>query len=756
MLTLLRFPLSFILDLVVPVIMGCLAFHISDALLHAFFGRWIWAGVAFYVTAVTDPRPEDQGSLLGGVRHILRLLFLFLIAGLTVALSCWLITLIFGDAWATPIASFLGLVVLNCVWGSLFSGPAPVLAPQHIRGAVLHTVEEARATAQALLKPKDTSFLFGGVPLAAWKACLHVFVAGATGGGKTLTFRMLAAQLLALGRANGVVYDGKLELVPYLTALLGDRPLWLFSPLDARTVAWDIGRDVRGFQEATQVAALVFPPPTENRGGGSEFYNTVGNDFLLGVVSVFTEISPGNWDLRDIIHAFRDEETLKAVLALTPAGRRRLVYFSDKRGGPDFMPTLAHKLGPLVLVAAAWEGRPKVSLRHDWDPSDGLIVLQKVPGVESSLDPLNRMLFTFAGQIVLEKPNLLPGAPEHLFLIDELGESGGLDLLPSLALLGRSKRACLAVFVQEVDSVLRLFEKRAKEFIGQFNHVVAFRSNTPSGQKWWSEVFGDAQTLHFDPSQSVSHAPDGKTTVTDGIRERTETAPIVMGSEVGDVPPATPEDGLTGYYKSPQVGTWRATLSGAEVEALIGGVADVPAFEPRTDPLELSDWTDADLVRLKLHALRRGRSPFDGLADLDGQNAAEGQPAATGTDGGGPVPPDSGDAGQHNGHARQHNGDGSGSAGGAPPLSDNGVPPAIDAAFSAQVRSKLQDLLRASRPPEPPDAAQTMGDTSAPGDASLTHHSRAADESRATDDSPATDGGLNTDGGGAVKEAGNE
>lgn len=84
-----------------------------------------------------------------------------------------------------------------------------------------------------------------------------------------------------------------------------------------------------------------------------------------------------------------------------------------------------------------------MSLRHDWDKSNGMIVLQKVPGMEASLDPLNRLLFSFAAQIILAKPNQPPAAPKHLILLDEVGESGGLELLPSLALLGRSKRACV-------------------------------------------------------------------------------------------------------------------------------------------------------------------------------------------------------------------------------------------------------------------------------------------------------------------------
>jgi hypothetical protein len=89
---------------------------------------------------------------------------------------------------------------------------------------------------------------------------------------------------------------------------------------------------------------------------------------------------------------------------------------------------------------------------------------------------------------------------------------------------------------------------------------------------------------------------------------------VLLPSEIMNLPPASPENGISGCYIIPAVGAYGLNMSGEYIaEFLFPKSKDVKDFEPRKESEQyLIPWDDEDLYRLSLK-----QRPVEGGAQVN-------------------------------------------------------------------------------------------------------------------------------------------
>src|SRR5262245_35099174 len=146
--------------------------------------------------------------------------------------------------------------------------------------------------------------VWGGLALPASVASSHFLVAGTTGSGKTATVNLLLKSVvphIAPGKGwRALIYDAKTEIISQLDSMRAHCPIQILNPLDRRSAAWDIARDIRTPEEIREMSVLLFPPPKD---GKNDFFDKAAANLLEGVLHSFNKRFPGNWELRDVLLA---------------------------------------------------------------------------------------------------------------------------------------------------------------------------------------------------------------------------------------------------------------------------------------------------------------------------------------------------------------------------------------------------------------------------------------------------------------------
>jgi len=272
------------------------------------------------------------------------------------------------------------------------------------RGRTLLAFANAQHAANKTRDSADPGIFFGGLWLPSAAATSHWAVTGTTGSGKTLTHRLLEQVALpSIGAGydqRAIVYDGKQDGVSYLYGMDLGCPVHIFSPLDVRCVAWDIGRDCDSPAVAMQIASNLIPEEE----GPNRFFSDAGRHELTGVVTSLAKTCPGDWDLRDLVLAMQDGDVIRQLVERIPETRHLLQYSSDPRTYANIISSLATKMSRFEPVAAAWShAMVKISLK-DWIRSEFILVLGNDERIRFAMDAINRVIFRIASELILAQP----------------------------------------------------------------------------------------------------------------------------------------------------------------------------------------------------------------------------------------------------------------------------------------------------------------------------------------------------------------
>ncbi len=489
--------------------------------------------------------------------------------------------------------------------------------PVHLRGR--RRPEELRLPARRTPALGET-IRWGGVDLPAATATTHFLLAGTTGSGKTLLMNTLMASVIPTIGAKqsdgspfdrrALVYDAKGDVLSLLCGMASCRVVTL-HPFDARGAAWDIARDITTPAAALQAAALLVP---QDRGGaGNPFFVLAAQNLVRGVLLSFIEVAAGRWTLRDVMLALRFEERLRQVLEKTSEGRAILdQFFQTGETLQGVRATLATKLAPFEVIAAAWDAAPeRVSLTQFLE-DEFVLVLGNDETTRTALDALNRVLFQRLTELILAQEDTR--RRQTWIFLDEAREAGRLDV-SRLMTKGRSKGACVTLGFQAIEGMREVYGQNvAEEITGLCNNKAILRLDSPVSARWASDLFGQCEELDHRLTRSSSRSGQGLTWTSgrgNSLSQQRLTTDAVLPSEFSTLPPTGEETGLTAFFLTRALGAYRQTLNWSEVVAAqshrLKGFLD---FAPRSAQHQyLREWSTADHERLGLSTLRMVPEP---------------------------------------------------------------------------------------------------------------------------------------------------
>jgi hypothetical protein len=477
----------------------------------------------------------------------------------------------------------------------------------HVRGRKLCSRDEAQLLANSLLQKEEESIPWGGIQLPMAASKTHLLATGASGSGKTITMRLVMQagfSRIGFGRdRRALVYDGKREWLTYLFGMRLRCPVKIINPVDQRGVAWDISKDCCDPATAREFAVIFIP----NKGETQVYFVNAAQDILAGLFIALHLSCPGSWSLRDVVLLLENPEMLRRLLAQHPETRNRLIYFTKDATFQDVLTTIATRIAPYRQVAAAWSySTEKISLQ-DWVKGAFIIVLSTDESMRQSLDAINQAIFKRATELLLGQDE--SAKRETWVVLDELREAGKLDGLTSLLTKGRSFGVRVMVGFQDIEGLRAVYgEKEANEIAGLCSNKVILRLDDAETAQWASKILGEYE--HYETHNSSTTSKDGKSTTNTTQLVKRE---VVLPSQFLGLPVTNLTNGLSGYFVSPLIGGFFATLSPEYLnEKLSQPNRNEPNCIPRpADQQYLKPWTAADIKRLHLDEEDAEQTPND-------------------------------------------------------------------------------------------------------------------------------------------------
>ncbi|MEM0924590.1 MAG: type IV secretion system DNA-binding domain-containing protein [Planctomycetota bacterium] len=428
---------------------------------------------------------------------------------------------------------------------------------------------EVKSNKSAKRKPRD-SLRWGNAWLPASAATGHFLAVGTTGSGKSQIQKLLmsdALRQIAIGSDRRAVnFDAKNDISGFLEHIDVKCPVFTLNPFDARkvmptAVAWDIASDITGPARALNLARSLIPA---ERSGTNQYFSDAARLVVAAVVESMIRHSGRNWTFSDLVFGCLSRERIEAILERDAAGRDILTGFlGDDRVSYSVASTVFSKMSYFKPVAALWQRfDQRLSIRQ-WLAMDAILLLGANAKARASLDAINEQVF----RVLTEEVDMLPNSTSRRIWcwIDEARLSGPLlqsDLVPFLAVKGRSRGVALVVAFQDIEGLREAAgERLANEIISQMSHKALLRAESEGSANFASKLCGQFETIEYFESDSslLSQTVSGQRVVRDAV----------LASEFYQIPPASPLNGITGYFLSPHFGAQRVTITGDVVHSVI-------------------------------------------------------------------------------------------------------------------------------------------------------------------------------------------
>ncbi len=464
------------------------------------------------------------------------------------------------------------------------------------RGRTLLSYGEAKAVSRKRLPRGDPGLYWGGVRLPSDAATSHLCAVGTTGSGKTISLRLLMQDTLpSIGRAphrRALVYDPKRDTLSCLRGMGLGCQVHLLNAFDRRSSAWDMAVDCDSPTVAMQIASILIPEEE----GANRFFPDAARHLLAGVLTAFIKTCPRRWGLRDVVLAMQHAKVIRAFIERLPETRHLLQYFDEPRTFSNILSTLATKMAPFEPLAGAWtHAAEKISLR-DWVRGESILVLGNDERIRFAMDAINRVIFQRLSELLLAEAD--SDVRRTWMFLDEVREAGKLSGLSSLLTKGRSRGVSVVLGFQDIEGLREVYGERvANELVGQCSNKALLRIESPETARWAASVLGEVERYEYHTSHTRTSQGKSSTVAEQLVKRET-----VLPAELMNLPPTTRANGLTGYFVSPYVGAYRATIPGEELaRQLSPREKSVPDFLPIPTSHEyLQPWTAEDCRRLLL------------------------------------------------------------------------------------------------------------------------------------------------------------
>lgn len=453
------------------------------------------------------------------------------------------------------------------------------------------------------------SLRWGNSYLDPKSATQHFLAVGTTGSGKSQIQKMLMKDPLkkiAIGSDNrAVIFDAKNDIASYLHHIGVTCPVLSFNPFESSQttpigVAWDIAKDITSPARAQNLAASLIP---KEKGGNNQYFTDAARQVLIGIVESFIKHNGDDWDFSDLVYTCLSLERIQAVLSRDPLGGdgHNVLdgFFGDERTGYQVFTTIYSRMSYYRPVAALWQRAEKKLSVREWLSLESILVLGANATAKTSLDAINEQVF----RVLVEEVDIQSNSARRRtwVWIDEARLAGPLiandSLLPYLAVKGRSKGIALVLAFQDIEGLREAAgERLANELVAQLSNKALLRQESDGSAKWASAQLGQFESIEYFSSDSSS--------LSQSISAQRVVRDSVLASEFFQIKPASPENGLSGYFITPGGGAYRGTVPSRDVaEVVVSEVSEKiheQVLRPESDQW-MKPWSEARRQRLRLH-----------------------------------------------------------------------------------------------------------------------------------------------------------
>lgn len=493
--------------------------------------------------------------------------------------------------------------------GGLFLSLAVVFFPVIRRTLRSRCYRRGRTNVQTktkVEKPFQTGSLrWGNAYLPESAATSHFLAVGTTGAGKSQMQKLLMRGPLKGIQpdtdSRAIIFDAKNDVAAFLRHQNVSCPVYTLNPFDASTeypiaVAWDIAADTTSPARALNLASSLIP---NEKGGNNQYFTDAARQVVTGIIESFIKHSGKRWTFSDLVYGCLSQERIKELLSRDESGRDVLSGFlGDEKTGYQVATTVFSRMSYFKPVAALWQrAERKLSIR-EWLRSESILLLGANATTRTSLDAINEQVF----RVFVEEVDVQSNSKTRRTWVwmDEARLSGSIvskpDLLPFLAVKGRSRGVCLVVAFQDMEGLREVAGERvANELVAQLSNKALLRAESDGTATWSSRQIGQAEVLEHHTSDSSGFRQS--------ISAQRVVRDAVLPSEFFNIPPSSPENGVTGYFLSPHFGAQRVTIPGKDIEQVVVSEEVEELYSITIQPESaqwLAKWSPKDRERLGL------------------------------------------------------------------------------------------------------------------------------------------------------------
>ena len=400
-------------------------------------------------------------------------------------------------------------------------------------------VEANRELRQEIAKSGEGILIHPDVPISRDRETRHFFVLGAIGSGKTQVIWNILQSILHRMRSGPedrlILYDTKSDMTARLP--VADSELILLAPWDARTWAWDVGKDIENASDAATFAERLIPESKD------KFWSEAPRQIVKSCIQHLQATHGTQWSWKDLSRALNSQETiLGAIMLYAP---NLAPVFVGGGGGPtstgaSLLSSMNAFTGSIDDLSRAWDntdpftgqeiepGRviPRVSLR-DWALTP--IVQRRVIILQGNkryltLERAYIQTIISAFGAIMNSPEMPDSKTRRIwFLLDEFPQLGKLENFAQYLEVGRSKGLCVLLGLQDLSQLREIYGRETADVWAAIcGTYIVCRSQGVETVRWLTQFFGERSVKSRRVSFTNSEKGVRKT-----ITEVIESEPVV-------------------------------------------------------------------------------------------------------------------------------------------------------------------------------------------------------------------------------------
>ena len=411
----------------------------------------------------------------------------------------------------------------------------------HVSGKrVFNSAAEAnRELRREIAKSGQGISIHPDVPLSRDRETRHFFVLGAIGSGKTQVIWNILQSILQRMRSGPedrlILYDNKSDMTAGLP--VSDSEMILLAPWDARTWAWDVGKDIENASDAATFAERLIPESKD------KFWSEAPRQIVKACIQHLQATHGTQWSWKDLSRALNSQETiLGAIMLYAP---NLAPVFVGAGGGPtstgaSLLSSMNAFTGSIDDLCRAWDntdpftgqeiepGRviPRVSLR-EWALTP--IVQRRVIILQGNkryltLERAYIQTIISAFGAIMNSPEMPDSKTRRIwFLLDEFPQLGRLENFAQYLEVGRSKGLCVLLGLQDLSQLREIYGRETADVWAAIcGTYIVCRSQGVETVRWLTQFFGERSVR----SRRVSFTNSEKS-VRKTITEVVESEPVV-------------------------------------------------------------------------------------------------------------------------------------------------------------------------------------------------------------------------------------